>query len=645
MTYHLMPQPAQAYYSEKSCRLALESFTASGPEKALEGLATALFELPAENGACPIALSLEASFDHEQYSLTVDEEGAKIAASGCAGLFYGLQTLGQMLRQAKEGVLRGVEIKDKPALAMRAILFDLRFQSFHMDYILEYVRKIASIKINCLHIDYSDRFPYHGKYECIRDRNAFTPQEIAQLTKCCRDHFIDIVPVVQSFGHMEYVLSHPNFTHLVENIEAGNSFRSQCCPLKEESLELSKELIAQIFEAHGGPKYLSIGGDETFYLGDCPDCKEYVQQHGKGFLYLKRINQLSEYVRSLGAMPISYTDMAFAHPQIIDSIDKNLILGDWDYDTGDGVYETFLNWQTKDSFHSSGLDSLDEPLRSIAKDHLLMPDGKHFHPFGYLKYLGEKGFTAIGHCATACVGPDDLWTPNYTFHIPNIKGYSAAAVKWGALGMVNCCWEAFLFETTWYGLYCGAECFWLGTLEDQPERRFANLFYGLDAPELVEAMYRLSKPYTMVEKRWPKVKIPGQGRVELPLEQIYKNEELLENIKSAMEVFTKYEKIVPRESFSLREWIFGGKIKLFWLEMAQVYDQSMKNPEDVLAMEEAIADLEDRALQLKRQSLALHSASMPVQWIIIRFNKAFAKLTELPGELRRRDYRMGKNRR
>jgi hypothetical protein len=444
---------------------------------------------------------------------------------------------------------------------------------------------------------------------------------------------------------MEYVLANPEFTHLVENIEGGNPYRSQCCPLKDEALTLSKELILQVFEAHRRPKYLSIGGDETFYLGDCPDCKAYADQHGKGFLYLKRINQLVDYVCSLGATPISYADIVLAYPETVESLDKRAVIGDWDYDTGSGIYDVFLNWQTKGMLHADHIDILSEPLRSIAKDYLLMPDEKHFYPFGYFKYLGEKGITAIGHCASACVGPDDLWTPNYTFHIPNIIGYSAAAVKWGALGMVNCCWEAFLFETVWYGLYCGAECFWRGSLEAEPECRFAKLFYGVDDSELVRAMYNLSKPYTMVEKRWPKVKIVDQGRVELPLAQIYENQELLRNIQSAIDTFAQYAQRVPRGVFSLKEWLLGAQIKLFWLDMARTYDQAMKNPDDVLTMEEDLADLEERKLALKRQSLELHNQVMPVEWIIIRFDKAFSKLEVLAAELRQRDYRIGKNRR
>jgi hypothetical protein len=97
--------------------------------------------------------------------------------------------------------------------------------------------------------------------------------------------------------------------------------------------------------------------------------------------------------------------------------------------------------------------------------------------------------------------------------------------------------------------------------------------------------------------------------------------------------------------FSLKEWLLGAQIKLFWLDMARTYDQAMKNPDDVLTMEEDLADLEERKLALKRQSLELHNQVMPVEWIIIRFDKAFSKLEVLAAELRQRDYRIGKNRR
>jgi hypothetical protein len=79
MTYQLMPQPLMVTYTGKICPLN-QTFIPRGSKQVLERLASALAELPDENGACPISFTLEEGFLHEEYHLVVDEKGANINA-------------------------------------------------------------------------------------------------------------------------------------------------------------------------------------------------------------------------------------------------------------------------------------------------------------------------------------------------------------------------------------------------------------------------------------------------------------------------------------------------------------------------------------------------------------------------------------
>src|SRR5262249_27353801 len=160
------------------------------------------------------------------------------------------------------------------------------------DYLLQFVKTIAHYKLNMISVEYSNKFPYAGKYEVIRDADAFTEEEIEAFVACCHAHCVEIVPFVQSFGHMEYVLHHDHFAYMRED----PGFASQCCPLLPDSIHMTRELLGQIVTAHRYSTQLFIGGDETFHLGKCPKCAEFVERRGKGGLYVHYLNEIAKVV-------------------------------------------------------------------------------------------------------------------------------------------------------------------------------------------------------------------------------------------------------------------------------------------------------------------------------------------------------------
>lgn len=75
------------------------------------------------------------------------------------------------------------------------------------------------------------------------------------------------VPLVQTFGHLEYLLKRPKFKHLREQ----QSTTSSLCPLNEGSFETVMELIDQIIDGFGREnlQFLHIGADEVFNIAKC----------------------------------------------------------------------------------------------------------------------------------------------------------------------------------------------------------------------------------------------------------------------------------------------------------------------------------------------------------------------------------------
>jgi hexosaminidase len=61
-------------------------------------------------------------------------------------------------------------------------------------------------------IEWEDTFPYEGSLEIIRSGTAYTKDEVRLILKAANDEHLDIIPLVQTFGHFEWLLKHETFS-------------------------------------------------------------------------------------------------------------------------------------------------------------------------------------------------------------------------------------------------------------------------------------------------------------------------------------------------------------------------------------------------------------------------------------------------
>ena len=88
--------------------------------------------------------------------------------------------------------------------------------------------------------------------------------------------FFQVIPLLQTFGHMEHVLKLSEFVHLREMSQYPQSI----CPSHKASFSIIKQMIDQVLAAHPEAKYLHIGCDEVFQLGVCSKCRETMRRFG-----------------------------------------------------------------------------------------------------------------------------------------------------------------------------------------------------------------------------------------------------------------------------------------------------------------------------------------------------------------------------
>jgi len=179
---------------------------------------------------------------------------------------------------------------------------------------------------NTLIMEWEATYPFE-KHPLIPNRYAYTKTEITSFIKYCDSLGIDVIPLQQSFGHVEYILRHYRYKGLREDQQDY----SQVCPLEEDKdKSLFTDLFTELASTHTS-KYIHIGGDETYLLGHCEKCSRKAALEGKSKLYIDYIRMLCGIVIKLGKRPVLWADIALKYPEAIKLLPKETIFIDWNY--------------------------------------------------------------------------------------------------------------------------------------------------------------------------------------------------------------------------------------------------------------------------------------------------------------------------
>jgi hexosaminidase len=224
----------------------------------------------------------------EGYDLTVTTAGVRIVAGTPAGVFYGVQTLRQLLPWSVE--LRGARphtltvptghIVDRPRFVWRGAMLDVARHFFAPPDVKRYIDLLASYKFNRLHLHLSDdqgwrieiaawpNLTTHGGSTAVGGGPGgfYTKQDYADLVAYARDRFITIVPEIDMPSHINAALaSYPELNcngtapQLYTGIEVGFS---NFCLDKEVTYKFIDDVVSEISAITPGP-YFHIGGDEV----------------------------------------------------------------------------------------------------------------------------------------------------------------------------------------------------------------------------------------------------------------------------------------------------------------------------------------------------------------------------------------------
>lgn len=273
----------------------------------------------------------------EAYKLRIDNNSIDIMAEKNAGIFYGIQTLKQIIRQCGS-IVQALEIEDEPYFKNRGFYHDVtRGKVPTLDTLKELVDKAAFYKINQIQLYIEHTFAFKGMSEVWIDKDPLTAEEILLLDEYCQNKHVELIPSLSTFGHLYEVLRTRSFSELCElegRDESEYSFVDRQAHhtldvRNEKSLEFVENMLNQFIPLFSSSKF-NICCDETFDLGKGKN-KDKASEIGVGKLYTNFLNEVINLVKKHNKKVLFWGDVILNHPESLSDIPNDAICLNWNY--------------------------------------------------------------------------------------------------------------------------------------------------------------------------------------------------------------------------------------------------------------------------------------------------------------------------
>lgn len=255
-------------------------------------------------GIIDLKLSEEADVRPSGYKLDIGKRKIILTAREPFGLFYGIQTLRQLIPADGSGKIPRLEITDYPAFGWRGLMLDCSRTFLRKEYLLKYIDRLASIKMNVLHLHLTDDQGWRieiKKYPgltsvCSRfdpkypgEINGFyTQDDIREIVYYAARKFITIVPEIEMPGHStEIFAAYPQFSCSGNKSVIFPYFKGPgvtediLCAGNDSVFRFLEDVLSEVIDLFPS-EFIHIGGDEApkARWEKCPKCQARIKAEG-----------------------------------------------------------------------------------------------------------------------------------------------------------------------------------------------------------------------------------------------------------------------------------------------------------------------------------------------------------------------------
>lgn len=213
---------------------------------------------------------------------------------------------------------------------MNWIHLDLKGMMPRLPRMLRWLDWLADAGFDGVVIEYEDRLPWRA-FPGL-ERPVLSPAEWEIVWAHCRMRGLAVTPLMQTLGHLEWVLMHPAYANLREN-----GHWNELCPSMPESQAVLRAWLDEVVERHPDSRYIHLGADETWHLASCPLCRQRAEQSKQGRLgvFLEHVGGLCREVVARGKIPMIWADMFWRlGVWSADALPPETVLIDWQYGSG-----------------------------------------------------------------------------------------------------------------------------------------------------------------------------------------------------------------------------------------------------------------------------------------------------------------------
>lgn len=281
----------------------------------------------------------------ESYTIRKDGLALFITGHDAAGLFYGLQTLLQLMPEEKNYPLsiQSLSINDYPRFQYRGMHFDVARHFSSVENVKKYIDYLAMYKFNTFHWHLTDdqgwrieikRYPlltqigscreqtlmgpygtnkYDGKKYC----GYYTQEEIKEVVRYAAERYITVIPEIEMPGHALAALASYNYLGCTKGpykaAETWGVFDDVFCAGNDSTFTFLQNVLDEVLQLFPS-KMIHIGGDESpkTRWKTCPDCQRRIKneklkdEHELQSYFIQRIEK---YVNSKGRTIIGWDEI------------------------------------------------------------------------------------------------------------------------------------------------------------------------------------------------------------------------------------------------------------------------------------------------------------------------------------------------
>jgi hexosaminidase len=261
-----------------------------------------------------LLLNGDTTLGEEGYELYIGADGLRLGASCHAGLFYGVQTLRQLLpaHPSSPVSLPAVSIRDIPRFEWRGAMLDVARHFFGVEDLKRFIDLIAHYKLNRLHLHLSDdqgwrieirswpRLTEVGGSTQVGGGRAgyYTQEQYQEIVDYARSQYVMVIPEIDTPGHTNAALA--SYAELNSSEEAPALFVDMAVGFSslwinsEITYRFLDDVIRELAALTPGP-YIHIGGDEA---------RSTPEED-----YKKFIKRIQEIVVSHSKLPIGWSEI------------------------------------------------------------------------------------------------------------------------------------------------------------------------------------------------------------------------------------------------------------------------------------------------------------------------------------------------